>query len=88
MQPQYLSALRYQELREAGPTITAEDHKRLADFQPRMRKLAIATRLACLMVGAYRDLEKARIVRQQMLDSAALASRPRLSAEIEPSPAV
>ena len=38
--------LRYQELREAGPTITAEDHKRLEKFRPQATLVAYYVRLA------------------------------------------
>lgn len=47
-----MSALRYQELREAGPTITAEDHKRLAGFRPRRNLTAVFTKLALMLIGA------------------------------------
>lgn len=37
-----MSPLRYQELREAGPTITADDAKWIATFQPKTTLLAVA----------------------------------------------
>lgn len=39
-----MSPARYQELRAAGPTITAKDHERLKDFRPRPTPIAEAVR--------------------------------------------
>ena len=55
MRPQYMSALRYAELREAAPTITAEDHKHLAGFRPRRNLTALFTKLALMLIGAEAD---------------------------------
>lgn len=41
-----MNRLRYEELRAAGPVITAEDETRLKTFRPRLTLMAMAVRLA------------------------------------------
>lgn len=78
VQRQFMSPQRYCELREAGPTITAEDHKRLAGFQPKRNLTALLTRLALMLLWSERagqihaERARAAVAKRHGMDQADL----------------